>query len=153
VPDDIVGGVSDSEDGIDVGSITGADVIAEAFGFDGLRATFLATGFGAGAAFFFGAALTTFFATFFAAFFTAFLALFLAELFAFAFTAGRVFFLATLFLTEPRLALATGRFFDFLLFFAMINLLLEIVRTRCESSPEKVCCHLCMMLESCTWIA
>jgi hypothetical protein len=37
-----------------------------------------------------------------------------------------------------RLAFATGRFLD-LLFFAMITLLLEIVRTRCESSPEKVC--------------
>ena len=35
------------------------------------------------------------------------------------------------------------RFFD-LLFFAMIILLLKIVRTRCESSPEKVCCHLCV---------
>jgi hypothetical protein len=147
VPDDIVGGVSASEDGIDDGSIIGADVIAEAFGFDGLRAAFLATGFGAGLAFFFGAAFTAFFATFF---FATFLA---GRLFAFAFTAGRVFFFATLFLTEPRLALATGRFFDFLLFFAMINLLLEIVRTRCESSPEKVCCHLCMILESCTWIA
>jgi hypothetical protein len=45
------------------------------------------------------------------------------------------------------LALATGRFdlrfFD-LLFFAMITLLLNIVRTRRESSPEKVCCHLCV---------
>jgi hypothetical protein len=50
-------------------------------------------------------------------------------------------------LTALRLPLATERFFD-LLFFAMITLLLEIVRTRCESSPEKVCCHLCVMLES-----
>jgi hypothetical protein len=46
-----------------------------------------------------------------------------------------------------RLAFATGRFFD-LLFFAMVTLLLEIVRTQCESSPEKVCCHLRVMLES-----
>jgi hypothetical protein len=45
-------------------------------------------------------------------------------------------------LAAGRLALATTRFFD-LLFFAMITLLLEIVRTRCESSPEKVRCHLC----------
>jgi hypothetical protein len=50
------------------------------------------------------------------------------------------------------LAFATGRFFD-LLFFAMVTLLLEIVRTRCESSPEKVCCHLCVTLESVTRIA
>jgi hypothetical protein len=40
-----------------------------------------------------------------------------------------------------------------LLFFAMITFLLKIVRTRCESSPEKVCCHLCVKLESATRIA
>src|SRR6202034_1555313 len=61
--------------------------------------------------------------------------------------AGRAFFLATLFWAARRLAFATGRFFD-LLFFAMVTLLLEIVRTRCESSPEKVCCHLYVKLES-----
>jgi hypothetical protein len=55
-------------------------------------------------------------------------------------------------LAARRLALATGRFFD-LLFFAMVTLLLEIVGTLCESSPEKVCCHLRMTLESVTWIA
>jgi len=72
-------------------------------------------------------------------------------IFAFAFI-GRAFFFATLFLTAWRLAFATGRFLD-LLFFAMVTLLLEIVRTRCESSPEKVCCHLCVTLESVTRIA
>jgi hypothetical protein len=86
--------------------------------------------------------------------FTAFLAaltalrLFLGRVRTFAF-AGRAFLFATLFLAAVRLALDTGRFLD-LLFFAMITLLLEIVGTRCESSPEKVCCHLCMRLESVT---
>jgi hypothetical protein len=60
-------------------------------------------------------------------------------------------FLAALFLTTVFFPFATGRFFD-LLFFAMINLLLEIVRTLRESSPEKVRCHLRMMLESVTRI-
>jgi hypothetical protein len=55
-------------------------------------------------------------------------------------------------LAVTRLAFAAGRFFD-LLFFAMVTLLLEIVRTRSESSPEKVCCHLCVVLESVTRIA
>ena len=86
---------------------------------------------------FLGAARTAFFAT--------------LLVFAFAFTA-RPFFFAALFRAAPRFAFATGRFFD-LLFFAMVTLLLEIVRTRCESSPEKVCCHLCVMLESVSWIA
>jgi hypothetical protein len=141
----MVVGVIDSGVGADVS--IGAGVMGAGFGFG---AAFFATRFGA--AFFFGAALTAFFlATFLAG-----LALkdFLA--FAFAFT-GRVFFFAALFLAdvrlaEPRLALAAGRFFD-LLFFAMVTLLLEIVQTRCESSPEKVCCHLCVTLESATWIA
>jgi hypothetical protein len=92
---------------------------------------------------FLGAALT--------AFLTA-LPAFLAFDFNLAF-AGRAFFFATLFLAAERFfAFAIGRFFD-LLFFAMITLLLEIVRTPCESSPEKVCCHLCVMLESVTRIA
>jgi hypothetical protein len=118
------------------GAAIGAGVIGAGFGFG---AAFLATGFGAaGAAFFLGAAfLTAFFA--------------FAATFLFAFT-GRVFFFAALFLAdarlaELRLALAIGRFdlrfFD-LLFFAMITLLLNIVRTHRESSPEKVCCHLCV---------
>ena len=118
------------------GVAIGADVIGASFGFG---AAFLATGLGAaGAAFFLGAAfLKAFFA--------------FAATFLFAFT-GRVFFFAALFLAiarlaEPRLALAIGRFdlrfFD-LLFFAMITLLLNIVRTHGESSPEKVCCHLCV---------
>jgi hypothetical protein len=105
-------------------------------------------GFGAALGAGFGIAAMTFFfgAAFLATFLTVFLAF--AATFFFAFI-GRDFFLA-LFLAdtraaEPRLALATGRFdlrfFD-LLFFAMITLLLDIVRTRCESSPEKVCCHL-----------
>jgi hypothetical protein len=82
--------------------------------------------------------------------FTAFFAA-LTDFFAFTF-AGRAFFFATLFLAAGRLPFAAARFFD-LLFFAMVTLLLEIVRTQCESSPEKVCCHLCVMLESVTWIA
>ena len=103
----------------------------------GLGAAFLATGL---ALAFLGAALTAFFAALSA----------LPAFFALAFI-GRAFFFAALFLT-PRLAFATGRFLD-LLFFAMITLLLEIVRTRCESSPEKVRCHLCVKLESATRIA
>jgi hypothetical protein len=118
----------------------------------GLGAAFLgaalrAAALGAGFAFL-GAALATFFAT---------LPDFLALAFTLAFTftlafEGRAFFFATLFLAAGRLAFATGRFFD-LLFFAMVTLLLEIVRTPRESSPEKVCCHLCMTLESVTCIA
>ncbi|HWG72053.1 MAG TPA: hypothetical protein VN692_21765 [Steroidobacteraceae bacterium] len=103
---------------------------------------------------FLGAAFTAFFATRFATFFLADLRdlpAFLAFAITLAF-AGRVFFFATLFLAARRLALATGRFFD-LLFFAMVTLLLEIVGTLRESSPEKVCCHLRMTLESVTWIA
>jgi hypothetical protein len=101
----------------------------------GFGAAFLAAGLAFGLAFL-GAALTAFFAT-----------LDLALTFP-----GLAFFFAALFLAVGRFAFATGRFFD-LLFFAMVTLLLEIVRTRCESSPEKVCCHLCVMLESVTWIA
>jgi hypothetical protein len=122
----------------------------------GLGAAIFTAGLGAGAAFFFGATLTAFLT-----------ALALTAFFGFAFPLpfafiGRVFFFAALFLAdvrlaEPRLAFATGRFFNLrffdLLFFAMVTLLLEIVRTRCESSPEKVCCHLCVMLESVTRIA
>jgi hypothetical protein len=118
------------------GVAIGAGVIGAGLGFG---AALLATGFGAaGIAFFLGAAfLTAFFA--------------FAATFLLAFT-GRVFFFAALFLAdvrlaEARLALATGRFdmrfFD-LLFFAMITLLLKHRSTRCESSPEKVCCHLCV---------
>ena len=108
----------------------------------GLAAVFLATVLRFGFAFR-GAALAARFATFGA--FRAFA------------LAGRAFFFAGLLLAAarlagPRLAFATDRFFD-LLFFAMVTLLLEIVRTRCESSPEKVRCHLCMRLESVTWIA
>ncbi|HSY96364.1 MAG TPA: hypothetical protein VK793_12150 [Steroidobacteraceae bacterium] len=105
----------------------------------GLGAAFGAATLALGLAFL-GAALTAFFATLTA------LPAFLAFDFNLAF-AGRAFFFATLFLAAWRLAFATGRFFD-LLFFAMVTLLLEIVRTQCESSPEKVCCHLRVMLES-----
>ncbi|HXL64616.1 MAG TPA: hypothetical protein VN938_06130 [Xanthobacteraceae bacterium] len=114
----------------------------------GFGGAFTAAGFGAagfaaiGAAFL-GAAFLG------AAFLTAFFAF--ALTFFFAFT-GRVFLFAALFLaerlTELRLAFAIGRFdlrfFD-LLFFAMIILLLKHrSNSRCESSPEKVCCHLCV---------
>ena len=131
--------------GIEGGAAIGAGLIGVATLFR-LGAAFLATTLALGLAFL-GAALTAFFATLTA------LPVFLA--FAFA---GRAFFFATLFLAAvrlagPRLAFATGRFFFDLLFFAMVTLLLEIVRTRRESSPEKVCCHLCMTLESVTWIA
>jgi hypothetical protein len=144
MPEFIAGGISGSDAGM-AGGAMGASVIGAGFGFG---AAFLAAGFGAaGITFFFGAALLTAFFAFAATFFFAFI--------------GRDFFFAALFLadtraTEPRLAFATGRFdlrfFD-LLFFAMITLLLDIVRTRCESSPEKVCCHLCVKLESATRIA
>jgi hypothetical protein len=149
----MVVGVIDSGVGA-AGVSIGAGVMGAGFGFG---AAFFATGLGVGAAtafflaagFFFGAAFTAFLATFA-------LTDFLAFAFPFAFM-GRVFFFAALFLAdvrlaEPRLAFAIGRFFD-LLFFAMVTLLLEIVQTRCESSPEKVCCHLCMTLESATGIA
>jgi hypothetical protein len=131
----------------------GADAVGDAFfggalgfgalGFEvlGFGAAFLAAALALGFAL--GAALTAFLATLGAP------PVFLALLLAFA---GRVFFFATLFLAAWRLAFATGRFFD-LLFFAMVTLLLEIVRTRCESSPEKVRCHLRVMLESVTRIA
>jgi hypothetical protein len=135
MPEFIVGGISGSETGVEGAAAIGACVIGAGFGFG---AALFTTGFGAaGAAFFLGAALTAFLA--------------FAATFLFAFT-GRDFFFATFFLAdvrlaEARLAFATGRFalrfFD-LLFFAMVRLLLDIVRTRCESSPEKVCCHLCV---------
>jgi hypothetical protein len=120
------------------GATIGAGIMGAGFG---LGAAFLAFGLGGD---FFGATFTTFLATLALA-----LTTFFALAFPFAFTfIGRVFFFATDFFTAARLAFA-GRFLD-LLFFAMVNLLLEIVRTLCESSPEKVCCHLCMMLESAT---
>jgi hypothetical protein len=80
---------------------------------------------------FFGAAFFAFFATF-------------ALL---AFLAGRLcffFFLAMLFLAEARFAFAAVRFFPLALafFFAMVSHLLAVHRAACESSPEKVCCHL-----------
>jgi hypothetical protein len=130
---------------IGAGVSGGATIRRAAIGLGaGLGAATLALGWA-----FLGAALTAFLATLRA------LPVFLA--FAFTFTlallfAGLAFFFATLFLAARRLAFATGRFFD-LLFFAMVTLLLEIVRTRCESSPEKVRCHLWVMLESVTWIA
>ena len=125
--------------------MAGGEVIgAGAGGAAGLcRATRGAAAFGLGAAFF--ATLARDLAFFGAAAFFATLRA-VPPLLALAFT-GRAFFFAALFLTALRLPLAIERFFD-LLFFAMITLLLEIVRTRCESSPEKVCCHLCVMLES-----
>ena len=135
---DVDGGGSDTD--VEGGEAVGAEAEGAAtfrFGaFGELRLgldAFLATTFALVLAFF-GAARTAFFAT--------------LPVLAFAF-AGRAFFFAWLFLAALRLAFATGRFFD-LLFFAMVTLLLEIVRTRCESSPEKVCCHLCVMLESVT---
>jgi hypothetical protein len=114
------------------------------FGADLLGAAFLAATLGEGFVFL-GAALVTFFAALRA----------VPDFLAFAFTLafeGQACFFAALFLAAGRLAFATGRFFD-LLFFAMVTLLLEIVRTLCESSPEKVCCHLCMKLESVRRIA
>ncbi len=97
-----------------------------------------------GAAFFgaafFGAAF--FGATFFGAAFFAFFATFALL----AFLAGRLgfFFLATLFFAEARFALAAERFFPLALafFFAMVSHLLAVHWAACESSPEKVRCHL-----------
>ena len=139
----VLGGVPDP--GVSEIGAAGGEAIGDGTGaadFDrGLRA-------GAVLAFgeaFFGAAFTAFFAT------LRDLAGFRALAFILAF-AGRTFFFTTLFLAARRLAFAAGRFFD-LLFFAMVNLLLEIVRTRPESSPEKVRCHLRVMLESVTRIA
>jgi hypothetical protein len=151
VPGVIDGG--DSTTGDEEGAAVGAGLggaAAFCFGQLGLDTAFLVTALALALALtlgwaLLGAALTAFFATLRA------LPVFLALAFTLTFE-GRAFFLATLFLAAGRLAFATGRFFD-LLFFAMITLLLEIVRTRCESSPEKVCCHLCVTLESVTWIA
>jgi hypothetical protein len=141
VSEDIALGMSGSAAGVAGGDATDSCFIG-AIGFD-LRAAFFF-----GAAFFTGAALTAFFATFLTTFFFAtFFATFLAD---FAFTLFLAFALTFIGRFFP--FLAAGRFFA-LLFFAMINLLLEIVRTRCESSPEKVCCHLRMMLESHAWNA
>jgi hypothetical protein len=129
-----------SATGIEGGAALGAGVAGGAarLGALGLGAAFLATTLALGLAFL-GAAR-----------FAAFIPVFFAFVFTFA---GRAFFFATLFLAAGRrLAFAVARFFD-LLFFAMVNLLLEIIRTHCESSPEKVCCHLCVVLESVTLIA
>jgi hypothetical protein len=132
-PEVIAGGVS--------GSVTGAGAaggvaIGAGFGFG--AATLTGFGFGFGAiAFFFGAALTTFLTAFALTFF---------------FGADFAFPLSGFFFSALFLAFAIGRFFD-LLFFAMVTLLLEIVRTRSESSLEKVCCHLCVALESVVMIA
>jgi hypothetical protein len=142
-------GVSDAGNagGAGIGAgIIGAAAFARAT--LGLDAVFFATTLAFGLALL-GAALTAFFATLRAA--PVFLAFAFTLAFTLAFT-GRAFFFATLFLAAGRLAFAITRFFD-LLFFAMITLLLEIVRTHRESSPEKVRCHLCVMLESVTWIA
>jgi hypothetical protein len=133
--------------GAGVDAELGAD--ADCLGQLGLGAAFLAAALGETFAFL-GAALATFFADLRAA--PDFLTLAFTLVFAFTLALGRVFFFATLFLAAGRLAFATGRFFD-LLFFAMVTLLLEIVRTQRESSPEKVCCHLRVMLESATRIA
>jgi hypothetical protein len=157
----IAGAVAESATGGALGAADGAGlgVAAACFGQLGLDAAFLGADLLAAALregfAFCGAAFATFFATLRAV--PDFLALAFTLVFtlAFAFTfalEGWAFFFATLFLAAGRLAFATERFFD-LLFFAMVNLLLAIVRTRCESSPEKVCCHLCMRLESVTRIA
>jgi hypothetical protein len=154
IPDDstpefIAGGSSGSEAGMEGGENVGAGVIGTGLGFGGafIAAGFGAAGFAATGVAFLGAAFLG--AAFLAVFLTAFFAF--ALTFFFAFT-GRVFLFAALFLaerlTEPRLAFAIGRFdlrfFD-LLFFAMIILLLKHrSNSRCESSPEKVCCHLCV---------
>jgi len=158
----IDGAVGASAAGGAGGAAVGAGLGAADLGQLGLGATFLGAAFlgtallaatlGEGFAFL-GAALATFLATLRAL--PVIFALHFTLPFTLAFTfalEGRAFFFATLFLAAGRLAFATGRFFD-LLFFAMVTLLLEIVRTRCESSPEKVCCHLCMRLESVTGIA
>ena len=122
------------------GESVGVGIIGAGLGFGG---AFTAAGFGAAGFAATGAAFLG------AAFLTAFFAFDLTFFFAFT---GRVFLFAALFLaerlTELRLAFAIGRFdlrfFD-LLFFAMIILLLKHrSNSRCESSPEKVCCHLCV---------
>ena len=103
----------------------------------------LAAGTDFAAAFFLAAGLVSFFlATFFAAFFDLPAGIL-----------GRVFFLAVLPLTALLFALVPDRF-ALLFFFAMIILLLAVLRLLTfESSPEKVCCHLCVTLESVASIA
>jgi hypothetical protein len=106
-------------------------------------------GSGAGAA---GAMLAGF-ATFFgAAFFTAFFAagaLFGAAFFAFLATAllgffdGRAFFFATLRFATARFAFATGRFFPLRFFFAMVSLLLAVVRLLCRRVVPKKSAVIC----------
>jgi hypothetical protein len=91
-------------------------------------------------------------ATFFAATFLAFFATFafLATFALLAFFDGRAFFLAMLFFAAARFVFAAGRFFPFAFafFFAMVSHLLAGLTAACESSPEKVRCHLRLMLES-----
>jgi hypothetical protein len=125
------------------GGATGATGFGRAIGLFG--AAGFATAF-AGAAFL----RATFFA-FFAFFATAFFATFALP----AFFDGRAFFLATLFLAAERFVFAAGRFFPLALafFFAMVGHLLAGLMAARESSPEKVCCHLRLMLESMMGIA
>jgi hypothetical protein len=87
-------------------------------------------------------------------------AAFLATLFALrAVFPGRAFFFAALPFATLRFVFATGRcfallFFALLFFFAMIIISSRsYVAARHESIPEKVRCHLRMMLESASCIA
>jgi hypothetical protein len=122
-----------------VTSGAGAGATAAGFGREigGLlgAAAFFAGAFFAGA-FFAGAFLrAAFLATFFLPAFLAF--------------AGRVFFLATLFLAAARFVLAAERFLPFFpFFFAMVSHLLAGLTAVHESSPEKVRCHLRLMTKS-----
>lgn len=85
------------------------------------------TGFFLGADFplaltFFAGVLATFLATFFTAFFTLLDVFFLLDVLLLT------FFLACLTLATARFAFATGRFFALLFFFAMVTLLLAVLR-------------------------
>jgi hypothetical protein len=109
-----------------IGATAAGGALGAGFGFG---AAFFAAGLGAGAGF-----ATTFF---FGAAFTAFLTF--AFTFDFPFTGVFFFtapFLADARFAEPPLAFATGRFLD-LLFFAMVTLLLEIVRLKVRVALKK----------------
>jgi hypothetical protein len=126
------------------GGATGATGFGRAIGL------FSAAGF---AATFAGAFLCATFRAFFATF--AFALAFTLALALPAFFDGRAFFLAMLFFAAERFAFAAGRFFPLALafFFAMVGHLLAGLMAARESSPEKVRCHLRLMLESMMGIA
>jgi len=104
-------GAAGSAIGAGAGAIGAKLLGATIFFMAGFAAAFLAAGAAFGCAFL-GAAFFAFFATFTLL----------------AFLDGRAFFFALLLLAAVRFAFATGRFFPLPFFFAMVSLLLAVVR-------------------------